>query len=211
MNQPDCLLRVSVIGLGNMGSSYAHWLAKGEVPGARLSSVCDVHAPRHAPWPTVAAWSDPQAMLDAGGLDAVIVATPHYSHTDLGIAALNKGLHVLVDKPISVHKADAERLIAAHRNPKQVFSAMFNQRTDGYIELRKYVDIGTERMGDQVYLVNQHGEQRIDVSGKVGFPFFGELILDCLHRTEHAMTQEHAFKAAEISLLAQQVADASTL
>jgi len=81
------------------------------------------------------------------------------------------------------------------------------QGTDGYIELRKYVDIGTERMGDQVYLVNQQGEQRFDVSGRVGFPFFGELILDCLHRTEHAMTQTHAFKAAEISMLAQQLAD----
>ncbi len=81
------------------------------------------------------------------------------------------------------------------------------QGTDGYIELRKYVDIGTDRMGNQVYLVNQQGEQRLDVSGQVGFSFFGGLILDCLNRTEHAMTQAHAFKAAEISMLAQQVAD----
>jgi predicted dehydrogenase len=81
------------------------------------------------------------------------------------------------------------------------------QGTDGYIELRKYVDIGTDRMGDQVYLVNKDGEQRMDVSGKVGFSFFGKLILDCLNRTEFAMTQEHAFTAAEISMIAQQMAD----
>ena len=81
------------------------------------------------------------------------------------------------------------------------------QGTDGYIELRKYVDIGTDRMGDQVYLVNGDGEQRMDVGGKVGFPYFGQLILDCLHRTENAMTQAHAFKAAELSMLAQAVAD----
>lgn len=81
------------------------------------------------------------------------------------------------------------------------------QGTDGYIELRKYVDIGTDRMGDQVYLVNQHGEQRLEVAGKVGFPYFGQLILDGLHRTEHAMTQAHVFKAAELSMLAQRVAD----
>lgn len=81
------------------------------------------------------------------------------------------------------------------------------QGTDGYIELRKYVDIGTDRMGDQVYLVNKDGEQRMDVSGKVGFSYFGKLILDCLHRTENAMTQEHAFTAAKISMLAQQMAD----
>lgn len=84
------------------------------------------------------------------------------------------------------------------------------QGTDGYIELRKYVDIGTERMGDQVYVVNGKGEKRLDVSGKVGFIFFGQLILDCLNRTENAMTQEHAFKSAEISMLAQQAADTVT-
>lgn len=81
------------------------------------------------------------------------------------------------------------------------------QGTDGYIELRKYVDIGTDRMGDQVYLVNGEGERRFDVGGKVGFAYFGRLILDCLHRTEEAMTQAHAFKAAELSMLAQKMAD----
>lgn len=81
------------------------------------------------------------------------------------------------------------------------------QGTDGYIELRKYVDIGTDRMGDQVYVVNGEGETRIEVGGKVGFRYFGELILDCLNRTERAMTQDHVFKAAELSMLAQKQAD----
>jgi hypothetical protein len=45
--------------------------------------------------------------------------------------------------------------------------------------------------------------------GTGGFPFFGDLILDCLERTENAMTQEHAFLAAELSLRAQ--ADAEVL
>lgn len=83
------------------------------------------------------------------------------------------------------------------------------QGTDGYIELRKYVDIGTERMGDQVYLVNGKGEKRFEVAGQVGFSYFGRLILDCLHRTETAMTQEHAFKAAELSMRAQAMADSA--
>jgi hypothetical protein len=42
--------------------------------------------------------------------------------------------------------------------------------------------------------------------GATGYPFFGQLILDCLNRTENAMTQAHAFKAAELSLLAQEKA-----
>ena len=75
--------------------------------------------------------------------------------------------------------------------------------TDGYIELRKYLDVGRDAESDQLYLVDGKGERHIRTRGTVGFPFFGQLILDCLERTERAMTQEHAFKAAELCLLAQ--------
>lgn len=75
--------------------------------------------------------------------------------------------------------------------------------SDGYIELRKYVDIAREQTSNHVYLVNKDGEQHFAVSGQVGYPYFGQLILDCLNRTEVAMTQEHAFKAAELCLIAQ--------
>ncbi|RAU91250.1 Gfo/Idh/MocA family protein [Paenibacillus sp. YN15] len=78
--------------------------------------------------------------------------------------------------------------------------------TDGYIELRKYIDVARDKSGDHVYLVNHTGEHHFEVSGQVGFPFFGELILDCINRTEKAMTQEHAFKAAELCLKAQEQA-----
>jgi predicted dehydrogenase len=75
--------------------------------------------------------------------------------------------------------------------------------TKGYIELRKYVDIAQNTQGGHVYLVDQQREQHFSVNGQVGYPFFGELILDCLNRTEKAMTQEHTFKAAELCLQAQ--------
>ena len=78
--------------------------------------------------------------------------------------------------------------------------------TKGFIELRKYVDVGRERQGDQVYLVDDVGEHHLNVAGKVGFRYFGELILDCLNRTEKAMTQAHTFKAAELCLRAQMAA-----
>jgi predicted dehydrogenase len=79
--------------------------------------------------------------------------------------------------------------------------------TEGYIELRKYIDITTPNGPDQLLLVDGKGEQRISCSGLVGYPFFGRLILDCLNRTENAMTQEHAFKAAELCLQAQNLAE----
>jgi len=78
--------------------------------------------------------------------------------------------------------------------------------TKGYLELRKYVDVARERSGDHVYLVDEQGEQHLPVAGQVGFPFFGAFILDCLERTEKAMTQAHAFKAAELCLRAQAAA-----
>jgi predicted dehydrogenase len=78
--------------------------------------------------------------------------------------------------------------------------------TEGYIEMRKYCDVTRDAQGDHQFLVNGAKETHFELSGKVGFPFFGELILDCLNGTEEAMTQEHAFKAAELCLKAQAAA-----
>lgn len=85
---------------------------------------------------------------------------------------------------------------------------LFILGTKGMLEARKYMEIGQPEKQDQIYLVNGSGEQVIDCRGKVGFPFFGQLILDVLNRTEKAMTQEHAFLAAELSMQAQKLADA---
>ena len=78
--------------------------------------------------------------------------------------------------------------------------------TKGYIEVRKYLNVGADVEGDHLFLVDDSGEHHMRCAGKVGFPFFGQLILDCLNRTENAMTQEHAFRAAELALQAQAAA-----
>lgn len=83
--------------------------------------------------------------------------------------------------------------------------------TEGYIELRKYIDIGApEARENNVYIVNASGEEFHNVTGKIGFPYFGRLVRDCLDRTETAMTQAHCFKAAELCLDAQTFADKQT-
>lgn len=76
--------------------------------------------------------------------------------------------------------------------------------TEGYLELRKYIDITTDLGPGQVLLVDGDGEHRLEATGKVGYPFFGDLVLDSLHRTENAMTQEHAFTAVELAIRAQE-------
>jgi predicted dehydrogenase len=75
--------------------------------------------------------------------------------------------------------------------------------TDGYLELRKYIDIARDPQLDHVYLVDAKGEYHLPARGTVGFPFFGELIRDCLDHTDKAMTQDHIFLAIELALQAQ--------
>jgi len=79
----------------------------------------------------------------------------------------------------------------------------------GTIEVRKYINVARDDGGDRIFLVDGDKESEIACRGKVGFPFFGAFILDVLNRTENAMTQEHALKAAELSMRAQAAADAA--
>ncbi|MBI4977065.1 MAG: Gfo/Idh/MocA family oxidoreductase [Spirochaetes bacterium] len=83
---------------------------------------------------------------------------------------------------------------------------LFLLGTEGFIELRKYLNLAASKTGDHVFWADKKGEHHEEVAGKVGYPFFGELILDCINRTEKAMTQEHAFKAAELCMQAQAAA-----
>lgn len=78
--------------------------------------------------------------------------------------------------------------------------------TDGYIELRKYLNVAADGTGDHLFLVDRQGERHEALAGQVGYPFFGQVIRDCLDRTETAMTQAHAFTAAELCLQAQAAA-----
>jgi predicted dehydrogenase len=81
--------------------------------------------------------------------------------------------------------------------------------TDGFIEMRKAIDLARSKQGANVFLANHKTEEFINVEGIVGTPFFGKLILDCLNRTENAMTQAHIFKASELCVKAQMMAEAA--
>ncbi len=79
--------------------------------------------------------------------------------------------------------------------------------TKGYIEIRKYIDYSDAENPSQIlFLTDANGTQRIDCR-EMKFPFFGKFILDILNNTENAMTQQHAFKAAELALKSQQIAE----
>ena len=77
--------------------------------------------------------------------------------------------------------------------------------TDGYIELRKNVDIAGRRGGNHLFLVDKKETRYVDCGG-VHLPYGEQLINDILNRTETAMTQEHCFLATELALKAQKQA-----
>ncbi len=139
-------VRVGVIGVGGMGSSHAWRFVKGEIDRAKLTAVCDIDPEQLKKFDDheeIKQFSDSKKLIRSGEVDAVVIATPHYDHTTIGIDALKQGLHTLVEKPISVHKSDCEKLIAAHTKKKQVFAAMFNQRTDPkYRKVKEIIDRG---------------------------------------------------------------------
>jgi predicted dehydrogenase len=143
-------VRLGVIGLGNIGQHHVSYLLAGKITGGELVAVSDAVPSKMERYKILKTFSSPEAMIESGAVDAVIIATPHYQHTTLGIAALEKGLHVMVEKPISAHKADAERLIAAHsRHATMVFAGMFQLRSEPrYLKIRKLIQDG--ELGDLV-------------------------------------------------------------
>ncbi|EIP97773.1 putative dehydrogenase [Opitutaceae bacterium TAV1] len=138
-------VRIGIVGLGNMGSGHSANILAGKISRLELTAVADTDPAKLKRVPQVKGFTSADEMIASGLIDAILIATPHYDHTTIGIKALKAGLHVLVEKPISVHRADCERLIAAYkgREGKQVFAAMFNQRTDHYyIKIRNLIRSG---------------------------------------------------------------------
>jgi len=147
-------VKLGIIGLGVMGSEHIRTVGKAK--NIRLGAVCDIKkglADERAKENNVNAYYSADDLIKSGDVDAVLIATPHYDHTPITIAAFEAGLHVISEKPIAVHKADAEKMIAAHaKHPELIFSAMFQVRTDScFKKIKEIVDSG--ELG-KIYRVN---------------------------------------------------------
>lgn len=136
-------VRIAIIGVNNMGSGHIRRIQK--VSSLELVAICDLDSTKKklAEENKCLFFEDYQKLLDDRICDAILISTPHYSHTTIGVQALQAGYHVLVEKPISVHKADCERLISAYRDKTKVFAAMFQQRTCfSYKKAKELIDRG---------------------------------------------------------------------
>ncbi len=83
---------------------------------------------------------------------------------------------------------------------------LFILGTEGYIEARKYINVGISQNPDSLYLVNNQVQKVIDCRHKVGFPYFGQLIKDCMEGTDKALPQEHVFEVSRLAIEAEQKA-----
>jgi predicted dehydrogenase len=136
-------VRLGVIGVGAMGSTHTRYTLEGKVRSCRLAAICDSDPKALAAFPGVKHFSESEKLIRSGEVDAVIVATPHYGHTSIGIDALNNGLHLLVEKPLSVHVNDCKRLIAAHKDKSKIFAIMFMYRSETpWMKLRQIIQSG---------------------------------------------------------------------
>lgn len=130
-------IRFGVIGAGNQGSTYIIELFdKGRIENGVVSAVCDINTAKTDRIKTITKnkgivyFTDYKEMLDSGLCDAVLVETPHYKHPEIVIECLNKGIHVICDKPAGVYTKQVREMNEIAKKSNARFAMMFNQRTN---------------------------------------------------------------------------------
>ena len=141
-------VRLGIIGLGAQGSTYARFISTGMVPNMEIGAICEPDPSKadllRTEYSGVPFFTDYIEMLDSGEVDAVVTCVPHYLHPEMGIYALQRGVHALVEKPAGVYTKQVAELNAfAATKPDLTFAIMFNQRNNPlYQRIKQIVDSG---------------------------------------------------------------------
>ncbi|WP_016956628.1 Gfo/Idh/MocA family protein [Catenovulum agarivorans] len=185
----DKIVKLGVIGLGNIAQQHINNVLQGEVENTKLTAVCsrqqtpnDLEGVRH--------FSCYKALIDSGIVDAVLIATPTMSHFEISQYALQKNIHVLLEKPIGLSSFEGEQLVASVQ-PGTQFALMLNQRTDAnYVKIKQIVDSGvlgeitrthwtmTNWFRPEIYF--QASDWRATWKGEGG----GALVNQCIHNID---------------------------
>ena len=140
------IVRVGVIGMGNMGAAHAACIFSGKIQGLALAAFCD-NAPERLDhfrcvYPSLTAYERWEDMLDDRNIDAVIIAVPHPLHTTIAMAALQAKKHVQLEKPVDVSITKAAALNAVAKKTDRIFSITFNQRTNALFQKAREIVTG---------------------------------------------------------------------
>lgn len=141
-------VRLGIIGIGAQGGMYAQFISGGMAPSVTLGAICDIDPAKARvvaeKYPDVPFFDDYKAMIASGLVDAVVTTIPHYDHVEVGIYALEHGMHLIGEKPAGVYTKQVKELMAcAKSHPELTFAIMFNQRNNPlYQRIKEIVDNG---------------------------------------------------------------------
>ena len=185
----DKMVKLGVIGLGNIAQQHINNVLQGEVKNTKLIAVCSRQQPQNK-LDGVHHFNNYQALIDSGIVDAVLIATPTMSHFEIAQYALEKNIHVLLEKPIGLSAYEGEKLVASAQ-PGTQFALMLNQRTDAnYVKIKQIVDSGvlgkitrtnwtmTNWFRPEIYF--QASDWRATWKGEGG----GALVNQCIHNID---------------------------
>lgn len=189
------MLKLGIIGIGNMGSTHSLNVLAGKTPEITLAAVADRRESRRS-WakeklPGVPVFEEGSELIESGLCDGVLIAVPHYQHPVLAKEAFGKGLHVLCEKPAGVYTNAVKEMNEAADKAGKTFAMMFNQRTncvyrkmhqmvhDGELGQIKRVNwIITDWYRTQIYY--DSGDWRATWAGEGG----GVLLNQCPHQLD---------------------------
>ncbi len=152
-------MRIAVIGAGIMGADHARIVAE-ELPGARLQVVCDMDGKRarrvadtHGAQDIS---TDPAGTVTRGDVDAVVIASPDFTHAPLSLACIKAGKRVLCEKPLSQSSGECLDVMRAEQTAGEKFVQVgFMRRFDqSYLEMKQALTDGT--LGRALMMHNFH-------------------------------------------------------
>ena len=188
-------VRLGIIGVGNMGLGHIKNAVQGKMPEITIPCVADIDEKKFDKvkeyLPDVVCFPTAEALIDSGLCDAVLIATPHYFHPPIAIYALQKGIHVMSEKPAGVYTKQVRELIDVAKKSSATYAIMFNQRTNCvyravhdlvqsgvYGEMRRVSWIITDWFRTQQYY--NSGGWRATWSGEGG----GVMLNQCPHQLD---------------------------
>jgi len=138
-------MRVGLLAYGAIGHEHNHAIQS--VPGWELTAVCDVNPDRIAAAqelaPNARGFADATEMLDSGLVDIVVISTPPNTHYEWARAALERGIHVVLEKPMALTAAQCDELLRLADDKDLTLVVYQNRRFDpDYVTMRRLIREG---------------------------------------------------------------------
>lgn len=135
-------IRLGIVGLGNIARQHIDNVIKGKAGECELTAICSRQPTDLADLPGVQHYASHEELIASARCDAVLVATPTFSHFAIGKAVLDAGLHLMMEKPVGLSVQEGEQLLALQQSG-QIFALMLNQRTDPLFKcMRQHIASG---------------------------------------------------------------------